>query len=103
LSSRRQKHAEPMRRCIGCMTSRPQRELIRIAYQNGELTVDETGKAPGRGVYLCRQESCVAMAEKRNGLQRALKTGFTKEQTAKVYEDVRALIGADGEGMEKNE
>ncbi|MCH4005930.1 MAG: YlxR family protein [Eubacterium sp.] len=103
MSSRRQNHEEPMRRCIGCMTSKPQKELIRIAYRDGALTVDKTGKAPGRGVYLCRQESCIAMAEKRNGLQRALKTGFTKEQTAKVYEEVRSLISADGEGMEKNE
>ncbi len=85
------------------MTSKPQRELVRIAYRGGELSIDQSGKAPGRGVYLCRQEECIAMAEKKNGLQRALKTGIPREEAHAVYEQVRSLIGAAGESMEKNE
>lgn len=103
MSHKRQGYTEPMRRCIGCMVSKPQRELIRIAYHAGRLSVDESGKAPGRGVYLCRCEACIAMAEKKNGLQRALRTGFTKEETGEVYRQVRGLLDAHREGMEKNE
>ena len=103
MSNKRQGRTEPMRRCIGCMESKPQRELIRIAYHGGRLALDETGKAPGRGVYICKCESCISMAEKKNGLQRALKTGFTKEETTAVYGQVRELLDAHREGMEKNE
>ena len=40
----------PMRRCVGCMTSKPKNELTRIACYEGEVHVDPSGKAKGRGV-----------------------------------------------------
>ena len=48
----------PMRRCAGCMESKPKQEMTRIAFYEGKLTVDLTGRALGRGVYLCRR-SCM--------------------------------------------
>ena len=45
----------PMRRCIGCMTSKEKQELIRIACYEGRITLDESGRAKGRGAYLCRR------------------------------------------------
>ena len=40
----------PMRRCVGCMESKPKNELIRIAGYENEVTLDLTGRAKGRGV-----------------------------------------------------
>lgn len=34
----------PMRRCVGCMESKPKKELIRIAGYEGEVSLDPTGK-----------------------------------------------------------
>jgi predicted RNA-binding protein YlxR (DUF448 family) len=34
---------------------------------------DPTGKASGRGVYVCAREECVRRAQKRNALSRMLK------------------------------
>ena len=48
----------PERRCIGCMTSRPKQELIRIVADENGLHIDPSGKMPGRGAYLCRSEEC---------------------------------------------
>jgi len=44
------------------------------------VKIDETGKAPGRGAYLCRERQCweKALSEKR--LEYALKTGLSKEE-----------------------
>ena len=41
------------------MESKPKQELIRIAYFEGELSVDRTGKAKGRGVYVCKNRECM--------------------------------------------
>ena len=44
----------PARQCIGCMTSRPKKELVRVVRApSGEISIDPVGKKPGRGAYLC--------------------------------------------------
>jgi len=49
----------PQRTCVACRQTRPKRELIRIVRTpDGIIRVDETGKANGRGVYLCRNRTC---------------------------------------------
>ena len=57
----------PMRKCVGCMESKPKKELIRIAGYEGQVALDPTGKAKGRGVYLCPNAECLAKAKKKAG------------------------------------
>ncbi|NLD11512.1 MAG: YlxR family protein [Clostridiales bacterium] len=78
-----------MRRCIGCMESKPKDELVRIAYYEGDLTVDASGRAKGRGVYLCRNAECMELAQKKNALQRNFKTNFDKETINRIFEELR--------------
>jgi len=78
----------PMRRCIGCMESKPKSMLIRVACHDGALTVDPTRKAAGRGVYLCRNASCMAMARKKKALQRSLRAEFDSEETDRIFEEL---------------
>jgi len=62
----------PMRRCLGCGVSKPKRELIRIVRTGaGEIFVDPTGKANGRGAYLCRDEQCLQKAVRSRKLEKA--------------------------------
>ena len=75
----------PMRRCVGCMESKPQGELTRIAYFDGELTIDLTGRAKGRGVYLCQDVQCIEKAEKRRALQRSFRTELSKTALEDVF------------------
>jgi hypothetical protein len=44
--------------------------LVRRA--DGSVAVDPTGKAPGRGTYLCDQAACREPARLAEGVQRAL-------------------------------
>jgi len=63
----------PTRTCVGCRTARPKRELVRLVRQpSGEVVVDPSGKLNGRGAYLCPDETCWILAERRRGLERAL-------------------------------
>ncbi|MBQ6400908.1 MAG: YlxR family protein [Firmicutes bacterium] len=78
-----------MRRCAGCMESKPKKELIRIASYEGRLTVDPTGKAKGRGVYLCPNENCLAQAVKKKALQRSLSMQIDDEEMDRLTEEIR--------------
>ncbi len=43
----------PARQCIGWITSRPKKELVRVVRApSGEISIDLVGKKPGRGAYL---------------------------------------------------
>lgn len=78
----------PMRRCIGCMESKPKAELLRIAFYEDQLSVDPSGKAKGRGVYLCRNRECLEIARKKRALHRNFKHNFSEEETERVFEEI---------------
>ena len=63
----------PQRRCIGCMESKDQSDLIRMTFRQGMISVDESGHAEGRGFYLCRNTECFNSAIKRKAFQRIVK------------------------------
>lgn len=78
----RQKH-KPQRTCIACRDVKDKRELIRIVRTpEGKVVVDPSGKANGRGAYLCRQASCWEKSLEKNMLVRALKVTLSTEDSA---------------------
>ncbi|MBI2843839.1 MAG: YlxR family protein [Armatimonadetes bacterium] len=79
----------PIRTCVACRSSSEKKELIRIVRRTGgEVEIDPTGKAPGRGAYICRNATCVAMAAKKKGLDRALRT----TAPAELYEKLMQVV-----------
>lgn len=64
----------PLRRCVGCNDRKEKRELIRIVRSpEGKIQLDESGKKPGRGAYLCPDRNCLKTARKKKGLEYSLK------------------------------
>ena len=78
-----------MRRCVGCMESKPKNTLIRIACYEGEVSIDPTGKAKGRGVYLCPSEECLTKAKKKKALQRIFGTELTEAQEDQLLQEIK--------------
>lgn len=73
----------PIRTCIGCREQKQKRDLIRVVKnKDGEISIDKTGKANGRGAYLCNDKNCLEKAIKSKALNRA----FTTEISEEVYE-----------------
>ncbi len=63
----------PMRMCVGCREMKPKKALLRVVKpQDGEAHIDRTGKAPGRGAYVCESIECLRKARKSRALERAL-------------------------------
>ena len=62
------------RTCVGCMEESPKRTLLRIVRTpEMEVLYDPTGRANGRGVYVCACVECIKQAKKKKALTRALK------------------------------
>ncbi len=79
----------PKRTCIGCNEVKNKNELIRIVKnKNGEITIDKTGKANGRGAYICDNIECLEKAIKTKRLERTFETSIDKQ----IYESLRGVM-----------
>ena len=60
----------PERRCTGCGERFEKSSLIRIVRSpEGVITLDRTGRAAGRGAYICHSVSCLRKARKTRRLE----------------------------------
>jgi len=63
----------PTRTCVACRTERQKREFVRIVRTpEGAVVFDESGRANGRGAYLCADASCWQKALTKRSIERAL-------------------------------
>ena len=77
----------PQRTCIGCRGVKPKRELVRVVRDDSERArVDLSGRAPGRGVYICREKSCWQNALKGQRLDRALRMTLPADDRRELAE-----------------
>ena len=84
----------PMRMCVGCREMKPKKELIRVVRSpEGVVTMDPTGKKPGRGAYVCQAGDCLSRAIRQRQLERQLEAHLspeTVEALQKALEEIRA-------------
>ena len=67
----------------------PKKEMLRVVRNaDGEIYPDYTGKAPGRGAYICAAEEC----RKKLDSKKLLNKAFSAAVPQTVYEQ----IGGDG-------
>ena len=82
----------PMRMCVGCREMKPKAALLRVVKpQEADAHIDRTGKAAGRGAYVCENIECLKKAEKSHALDRALDT---KIEPA-VYRQLESQISGE--------
>ncbi len=60
----------PMRMCIACKTMKPKREMLRIVKSGEEIFLDKTGRANGRGAYICNDGECIKKLKKQKLINR---------------------------------
>ena len=78
-------------RCIGCGEMKPKKTLVRIVKnKEDEIFVDLTGKAGGRGAYICRDAECLKKARKSKRLERSYSCRIPDE----VYDRLEEELGA---------
>ena len=79
----------PQRTCIGCKEKKDKKELIRIVKdKDGNITLDRTGRANGRGAYICDNIQCLEKAIKTKALARTFEMNIDET----VSDELRGVI-----------
>lgn len=79
----------PLRKCTGCGEMKPKRELVRVVKSpEGEITLDLTGKLPGRGAYVCPNAECLKAARKARRLEKAFQCKIPDEVFAAMEKEL---------------
>ncbi len=70
----------PLRKCLGCMSSFPKKDLVRVLKTpEGEVIIDLSGKKSGRGAYICKDKACLKKAIKSKRIQSNLEIEIPEE------------------------
>ena len=79
----------PLRTCVVTKEKYEKKELIRIVKNNeGQVFVDTTGKANGRGAYIKKDLEVLELAKKSKALDKHLETTISDE----IYEELKNII-----------
>lgn len=77
---------EPIRMCAVCRNHFDKKELVRVVKnKSGQIFVDKTFKAEGRGAYVCKSDACLQKLEKTKALNRAFKC----DVPAHIYSEIK--------------
>ena len=76
-----------LRKCVGCGELKPRKDMIKLTkeHKTGELVLNPDSKTFGRSAYLCYNQSCIEQAQKKNRLNKLLKTN-------KMIGDLKGLL-----------
>jgi hypothetical protein len=85
----------PERTCTGCHETKLKKTLIRVVKTpDKDIVIDPTGKANGRGAYICPRNECLEAAMKTKRLTRALDVDISPDELKKLRTDLEAFIKA---------
>lgn len=78
--------------CVGCRQMKNKKDLIRIVRsKEGEVSIDRTGKKPGRGAYICPCVDCFKEAVKGKRLQKALEHEIPADVLLELEEELKTV------------
>ena len=79
----------PLRMCTGCGEMKPKKELVRaVKSPTGAISLDLTGRAAGRGAYVCPDSECLKKARKAKRFERAFQMRIPDE----IYQEMEAKL-----------
>lgn len=83
----------PQRKCIGCNSVKNKKELIRLVRSpEGVVSLDFTGKKPGRGAYICKNKDCIIKVCKERKIERSLGVSVDKEILERLLGEFNAEV-----------
>ncbi len=69
---------------------KPKKELVRVVKSpEGEISLDLTGKKPGRGAYVCRDPECLRKARKAKRIEKAFSCAIPDEVFEKMEDELK--------------
>lgn len=81
----------PFRKCTGCGEMKPKKELVRVVKgPEGDISLDGTGKKPGRGAYVCPCLECLTAARKARRLEKTFSCRIPEAVYTQLEEELQA-------------
>ncbi|HHW89735.1 MAG TPA: YlxR family protein [Clostridiales bacterium] len=78
----------PIRTCVACRQPQPKKQLLRVVKTpQGEIKLDSTGRANGRGAYICNRAQCVQDAVKKKLFNRNFKMNIDDSVYTRLLEE----------------
>ena len=78
--------------CTGCGEMKPKKEFVRVVKSpEGEISLDKTGRSPGRGAYVCQNPDCLKKARKSRRLEKV----FASQIPEEVYDALERELCTD--------
>lgn len=78
----------PQRMCVSCKARKSKTELLRIVLlPEGDIEIDPSGKKPGRGAYVCKNDICIEEARKTHRFDKGLRKTVSSEVIDKLRSD----------------
>ena len=82
---------EPLRMCIACRCMNPKKSMLKIVKnKNGRIEIDADYNKEGRGAYICKNDKCLELLQKKKALNKAFKTNIDEN----LYLEIRNKINA---------
>lgn len=83
----------PLRTCVACRRETDKRDLVRFVRDaEGEVHVDATGKASGRGASVCADIACFEAAVGRKRLGPALRSSLSEEDVERLRSEFEEAL-----------
>ena len=80
--------AVPLRMCIACREMLPKKDMLRVVKNaEGAIGLDFSGKASGRGAYICNKSDCILKLKKQRLLNRAFSANVPETVYAGIEEE----------------
>lgn len=78
----------PLRTCVVCKKLLPKQEMLRfVKTKDGEVTIDITNKANGRGAYICNSLDCVTKCVNKKLLNKSFKMALSEDIYKNILEE----------------
>ncbi len=82
------------RSCAVCREHKGKNDLIRVVKaKDGKVSLDESGKMPGRGTYVCKNKECWRALENNNALEHGLRCAISSHDKSVIVAKAVELIG----------
>lgn len=77
--------------CVACREMKPKKTMLRVVKpKEGDVFIDLTGKAAGRGAYVCDNPDCIRKLKKGRLLNKVFSTEIPTEVYERIEEDFLA-------------
>ena len=83
---------QPLRQCTGCGEMKPKKELLRVVKSpEGNIYLDRSSKANGRGAYICPNAECYKKAVKARRFEKAFSMQIPESVSKQILKELDTI------------